>query len=77
MRKLNSILDTALDTTGATEIDKAVLVGFLENQAASAIGRVVGITNNIADMERQKADAEAEAERIGAMLSKFTIDVDV
>ena len=48
------------------------LVGFLENQVASAIGRVNGLDNSIADLIRQKNDAEAEVIRITAMLEKFT-----
>jgi len=74
MRILNSTLNDTLDALNATPEEKAVLVGFLENQVASAVGRVNGLTSSIADLTRQKDAAELEAVRITAMLDKFTME---
>lgn len=74
MRIVNPTLNDTLDTLNATPEEKAVLVGFLENQVASAIGRVNGLTSSIADLTRQKDAAELEAVRITAMLDKFTTE---
>jgi len=72
MRILNPTLNDTLDALNATPEEKAVLVGFLENQVASAVGRVNGLITSIEDLTRQKEAAEIEAVRIMAMLDKFT-----
>lgn len=74
MRILDPTLNDILDSLNATPEEKAVLVQFLENQAASAMGRVNGLNSSIADLSRQRAEAVAELERITSMLDKFTDD---
>lgn len=72
MRVLDPQLNTVLDALGATAEDKGALVAFLENQASSAAGRVAGLDSSIEDLQRQRSEAQFEADRLATMLDKFT-----
>jgi len=71
-RVLDPALDAAFDTLGATPEEKGALIAFFEGRMASANARVQGYINSIADLTRQQAEAQVEADRIGSMLEKFT-----
>lgn len=75
MKILDPDFDKFLTTKGVTDIEKKIMLGFLLNQQASAIGRVNGLQSAAADLNRQQAEAQAEADRVTAMLDKFTDEV--
>lgn len=74
MRILDPALDAVLNTLGASEIDKAILVGFLENQVASATGRMNGLASSIDDLTRQRETQSQDVDRLTAMLTKLTVE---
>ena len=74
MRILDPALNAVLDTLGATEVDKAVLVGFLENQVASATGRMNGLASSIDDLTRQRETQLTDVDRLTTMLNKLTVE---
>lgn len=75
MRVLDTELDALLTSKGATDLEKQMLLGFLFNQQASALGRVNGLKSSAEDLNRQQAEAQAEADRVTTMLDKFTDEV--
>lgn len=70
--KLDPKLDAVLTELGATDDEKSMLLGFLANTLASAVGQVDGYKNNVMNLERQQAEAQANADAISAMVNKFT-----
>lgn len=74
MRVLDPALDAVLNTLGSSEIDKAILVGFLENQVASATGRMNGLASSINDLARQRDAQLADVDRLIIMLNKLTVE---
>ena len=75
MRKINPELDAVLTNLGANDEVKAMLLGFLENQASSITGQIAGLRANAENATRQADELEPEAARLGGMLAALTVEV--
>lgn len=71
-RILNPLLNETLTTLGATETEKAMLVGYLENQVSSATGQINGLRANAENSTRQADELEPYKDQLVDMLNKFT-----
>jgi hypothetical protein len=74
-RTLNSILNETITTLGGTDTEKAMLVGYLENQVASVTGQIDGFRSNADNSTRQADELEPYRDQLVAMLNKFTEEV--
>lgn len=75
MRVINSELDAVLTSLGADPEVKAMLLGFLENQASSVTGQIAGLRANALNASSQADQLEAQAARLAGMLSALTVEV--
>ena len=75
MRKLDTKLDAVLTNLGATDDVKALLVGFLVNQASSITGQIAGLRSNAESLNRQADELEARAAELADMLDRLTDEV--
>lgn len=71
-RILDPVLNDALTALGATDTEKAMIAGYLENQVASVSGQINGLRANADNSTRQADELEAQLERLTSMLEKFT-----
>ena len=74
-RILNPSLNETISTLGGTDIEKAMLVGYLENQVASVTGQIDGLRSNADNSTRQADELEPYRDQLVAMLNKFTEEV--
>lgn len=74
-RILNPPLNETISTLGGTDIEKAMLVGYLENQVASVTGQIDGLRSNADNSTRQADELEPYRDQLVAMLNKFTEEV--
>lgn len=74
-RILDPLLNDALTALGATDTEKAMLIGYLENQVASANGQIAGLRANADNASRQADELEPYRDQLVAMLDKFTDEV--
>ena len=74
-RILNPSLNETISTLGGTDIEKAMLVGYLENQVASVTGQIDGLRSNADNSTRQADELEPYSDQLVAMLNKFTEEV--
>ncbi len=74
--KLHPQLEATLDALGATPTDKELVLGFFLDQYASHQSRVQGFASQIENLQRQQAEAQVDADVVGAMLSRFAVEDD-
>lgn len=75
MRKINPELDAVLTNLGANDEVKAMLLGFLENQASSITGQIAGLRANALNASTQADALEGESAQLGGMLAALTVEV--
>lgn len=75
MRKINPELDAVLTNLGANEEVKAMLLGFLQNQASSIAGQIAGLRANAENATRQADELEPQAAALADMLDRLTDEV--
>ena len=75
MRKIHPDLDVVLTELGATAEVKAMLVGFLVNEASSIAGQIAGLRSNAENATRQADELEPQAWALADMLDRLTDEV--